>query len=250
MSDILPALFDSDSDGVHIKTWSFSRLAEFEKCKFRAKLLFIDKIREPERPLPPGKLEHANDRGTRVHEAAELFVQSPQGVELLPELAEFREEFEALRALYSEGKVGLEGEWGYDEGWQPVGWMSSDVWARVKLDALVMLEPDHAVVIDYKTGRKHGNEIKHADQMALYQLATFMRYPDVQKVTVELWYVDQNDMTRQVYTRDQGLRHLKNYNKRGLAMTTCEDFPPNPNDYSCRWCYLGPKGSGVCKAGR
>jgi RecB family exonuclease len=235
---------------VQIKTWSYSRLVEFEKCKFRAKLLYLDKIREPERPLPPGKTEQANDRGTRVHTAAELYVQSPQPIELLSELAAFAEEFEQLRTLYQEGKVSLEGEWGYNEGWQPVAWFSDDVWARVKLDALVMLEPDHAVVIDYKTGKKDGNEVKHADQMSLYQLSTFMRYPELEKVTVELWYLDQDALTRQVYTREQGMRHLKNFNKRGLAMTTCTDFPANPNSYTCKWCRLGPRGSGVCKVGK
>jgi hypothetical protein len=42
---------------------SFSRLQNFEKCKYLAKLMYIDRIPEPERPLPPGKTEHANDRG-------------------------------------------------------------------------------------------------------------------------------------------------------------------------------------------
>ena len=56
-----------------IKAWSYSRLADFEQCKLRAKLKYIDRIPEPARPLPPGKTEHANDRGTRIHDAGERF---------------------------------------------------------------------------------------------------------------------------------------------------------------------------------
>ena len=58
-------------------------MTTFEQCKFRAKLQYVDKIPEPERPLPPGKTEHANDRGTRIHDAAENFVN--RDINLIPE---------------------------------------------------------------------------------------------------------------------------------------------------------------------
>lgn len=230
-----------------IKAWSFSRLSEFEKCKLRAKLLFIDKLEEPKRPLPPGKTEYANDRGTRVHTAAEAFVRG--GIELIEELHKFRPEFEKLREQYAQGLVSLEEEWAFNDAWQPTGWFSADCWARIKCDATVLAEDRHLVVIDHKTGKKTGNEIKHAEQMALYQLAAFLRNPEIEKVTVELWYLDQDDLSRSVYTREQGMRHLKRFNERGLAMTTEEDFQPNPNPYTCRFCMFGPKGSGVCTVG-
>jgi len=73
-----------------IKTVSFSRLTDFEKCKHLAKLKYVDRIPEPARPLPAGKTEHANDRGTRIHEAAEHYVRG--GIELVKELASFRED--------------------------------------------------------------------------------------------------------------------------------------------------------------
>ena len=47
-----------------ISSWSFSKLGDFESCRLKAKLKHLDNIPEPERPLPPGKTEHANDRGT------------------------------------------------------------------------------------------------------------------------------------------------------------------------------------------
>lgn len=232
-----------------IKTWSYSRLSIFEQCKLRAKLAYIDRIPEPERPLPPGKTEHANDRGTRVHEAAELFVKNENRIELLPELRHFAPEYEKLRALYKEGKVSLEGEWAVDKYWTPVAWNAPDAWARMKLDAFVRLTPSHAVVIDFKTGRRFGNEVKHAEQGQLYQLAAFVRYPDIEKIDVEFWYTDQNELTRTSFTRSQGLRFLPAYERRGLAVTETTDFPANPNAFSCKWCPYGPKGTGHCSKG-
>ena len=230
-----------------IDAWSYSRLTVFEECKLRAKLANIDKIPEPERPLPAGKTEHANDRGTRVHTGAELFVSG--NVELLPELQHFREEFQQLKELYREGKVSLEGEWAVDADWNPTAWRSTDTWGRIKLDAFVRLTPTHGVVIDFKTGRKFGNEIKHAEQCQLYQLAAFMRYPELEQIDVELWYTDQNELTHMRYTRTQGLRFLENFNRRAILLTTETEFKPNPNAFSCRWCPYGPRGTGHCSVG-
>lgn len=230
-----------------IAAWSYSRISVFEQCKLRAKLAYVDRIPEPPRPLPPGKTEHANDRGTRIHEAAEMFIKG--GVELLPELNSFKAEFLRLRDLYKQGKVALEGEWAVDREWTPTSWKSSDAWARVKLDAFVRLSKKHAVVIDYKTGKRFGNEIKHAEQGQLYQLAAFLKYPKLDTIDVELWYTDQNELSHMQYTREQGLRFFRNFDNRGKTMTSEQLFPANPNIFSCRWCPYGPKGTGHCTKG-
>lgn len=241
---------DLSPDMKKINAWSHSRVVVFEQCKFHAKLQFVDRIPEPERPLKPGQTEHANDRGTRVHEAAEKYVIG--GVELVPELEKFAPEFTRLRELKAEGKASLEGEWAYDKNWGSVAWMSSDVWCRIKCDVVVFLTEETAVVIDYKTGKRFGNEVKHSEQMQLYQLGVFLRYPKIQRVTVELWYLDLDELNSMEYRRDQGLRYADSFARRGNAMTTCEDFVPNPNAYSCRWCPYKPVergGTGHCSVG-
>lgn len=233
-----------------IKTGSHSRLVVFEQCRYRAKLSYVDRIPEPERPLPPGKTEHANDRGTRIHEAAEAYVKG--GVELIDELEAFAPEMGRMRDLHKEGKVSLEGEWAFNRKWEPVAWMSYDVWIRIKCDAVVFMDPSYAVVVDYKSGKRWGNEIKHAEQMQMYQLAAFLRYPDLKKITVELWYTDQDELHSTEYRRDQGLRFVTGIEKRMESLTTEEDFPPNPNAYTCRWCPYKPEdkgGTGHCSVG-
>lgn len=229
-----------------ITSWSHHRIVHFEQCKKRAKYMFVDKIPEPDTPLREGQTETPSNRGQRIHKEAELYVKN--GGDLPAELSNFRLEFETLRELYLEGKCSVEGQWAFNDGWQPTGNFDKDTWIRMILDARVQLDTTHAVVIDYKTGKKSGNEVKHADQMSLFQLGTFMRYPELETVTVELWYLDQDDLTRQVYTRAQGLRHLKAWNRRGIAITTCEDFKPNANKYTCQWCRFGRKnGNGMCE---
>jgi hypothetical protein len=130
--------------------------------------------------------------------------------------------------------------------------MSSDVWCRIKCDAVAFLSDTEAVVVDYKSGKRYGNEIKHSEQMKLYQLGAFLRYPKLETVTVELWYTDLDELHDQTFRRDQGLRFAEGFARRGEAMTTCEDFPPNPNVFSCKWCPYKPVekgGTGHCSVG-
>lgn len=231
--------------------WSYSRLSVFEACKRRFQIQYVEKVPEPPRPLPPGKTEHANDRGTRVHEGAERFVKG--GIELLPELKKFEPELLAARDLFAAGSASVEGDWAFTRDWQPTAWHSADVWCRVKCDLVVELDSGQScVVVDYKTGKRFGNEMKHAEQTQLYVLATLLKKPNARKVTAELWYTDLDELSSMTYTREQGLRLMKNFERRGELLTACEDFPPNPNQFSCRFCPYKPKekgGTGHCSVG-
>lgn len=230
-----------------ITSWSHSKLGDFEKCKFLCWLKHDQRIPEPERPLPPGKTEHANDRGTRVHDNCEMYV-SGQSDELAPEAEKFfGPQIDFLRVLHAEGRVSLEGEWGMDRDWEVAPWKSA--WLRLKLDAIVHWDATHATVIDYKTGRKFGNEVKHAEQMQLYALTSFLRYPKLEVVEVELWYLDQDEVTKMRMTRDMALRFKPGFTRRGNAITTCTDWPANPSKFVCKWCQYGPWNGGQCQVG-
>lgn len=237
-----------------IEAWSFSRLKKYEQCPYAAYLEYIEKIPEPERPeLEDGK-EYPNDRGSRVHDEAELYVRG-QG-ELPIEAATFAKELEFLRKHYAEDSKRLELEqmWLFNKGWRPLSDRARKPWLRVKLDVLFWISEVEVVSIDYKTGKRFNNEIKHAEQLQLYQLATLMRYPQVQTVHTELWYFDIDHIESMSFTRSQGERFLKGYNDRALHMTTAEVFPARPSNHACFFCpyktgkigKLGPMGTGHC----
>ena len=232
---------------IPITQWSISKFKTFDQCKLRAQLQYGQKIPEPERPLPPGKTEHANDRGTRIHTASELYVQG-KGT-FPPEMEKFRKELESLRTLFGRGMVSLEGEWAMTSSWEPTAWSGKDAWLRLKLDAIAFLSDEEAVVIDYKTGKKFGNEIAHAEQVQLYQLVAFLRYPKLEFVHTELWYPDADALTQNSFTRQQGLRFKEGFARKGRNITSCTEFPPSPNVFSCRYCPYGSWGTGHCTRG-
>lgn len=236
---------------IPIKQWSASKLKTFSQCKLRAQLQYGQKIPEPERPLPPGKTEHANDRGSRIHLDAENFVQGVKGSVITSELEKFRPELESLRQLYADGKVSVEGDWAYAKDWTPVGWRDADAWLRAKLDVIVHLSEQEAVIIDYKSGSKFGNEVGHMQQMQIYQLISFLRFPKLEHITVELWYVDQKDeaITQASFTRAQGMKLKHSIERQAHALTDCMVFPASPNIFSCKYCPYGPRGTGHCERG-
>lgn len=235
-----------------LKSWSHSRLTEFEKCKFKVFLKNVQHIPEPDRPLPPGKTEHANDRGSRVHDECERFVNGTS--DYLPPEADkhFGMHLFLLRHLHAAKQVSLEGEWGMDRGWCPTDWATA--WHRCKLDAIVFDQPKgarSAIVVDYKTGKRWGNEVKHGEQMQLYLLNSFLRFPDLEEVRTELWYLDLGETAVQSMTRAQALRFKSNFDRRGHAVTNETEFKPNPNKFSCKWCpyHSHEGGTGHCVVG-
>lgn len=214
-------------DGIMINSWSYSSLILYEKCAYAAKLKHVDRIPEPQNKF--------SERGTKVHAAAEAFVKSETPT-LVEDLLPFKIELERVRELYNTGAVMVEEEWAHDSKWNIAGWRTPDAWCRLKLDFYVRLNETTGLVVDLKTGKKFGNEIKHAEQGQLYAAATFLRYPDLQRVITEFWYLDQDDLTQVVYTPQQAGRMLAGFDKRARRMTSSKEFRPNPSIFTCKWC--------------
>ena len=223
-----------------IPAWSHSTLKTYESCPYR---IYISKVKRISEDYGP-----AAKRGSEIHEQAEHYVQGTLG-DMPDTLKKFTTQFEHLRNLYVDGKVELEGEWGFTIEWEPCHWMAKDVWARVKLDALVHEDETSARVIDYKTGKQFGNEIAHSQQALIYAIGTFFMFPDLEIVNTELWYLDHGTTMEQTYTRDEAMIFMPKLHERAVAMTTATKFPPNPSNYNCRWCSFGKGPEPHCEWG-
>lgn len=218
-----------------ISSWSFSFAQVFRECKYRAKLQKLDKV-------PDLQPKTAADRGTAIHQEAEDYVvgKAPSTTNL----RHFTTDLTALQRHHAEGRVVCEQEWGFDRDWNVAPWKSA--WLRLKCDAVCHLDATHAAVIDYKTGKRFGNELKHAEQLQLYALTSLIRFPEVQKVTCELWYFDQNELASFDMKRSQLTKYLRQFDRIGREITEETEFKPNPNVHSCRYCPYGPAKQGDC----
>lgn len=225
-----------------VRAWSYSTLSVFDECAYRVYIQKVKKIPEPQ--------GDAAARGEIVHKAAEDYV-SGKVAELIPELKNHSDRLLELRELFKAGKVEQEGEWAFTIDWTKTDWMAGDCWARIKLDAYVKESDTSCRVIDFKTGKKFGNEIKHAQQGLLYAIAAFMRDPEMQAASVEFWYTDLNpkESTKKFYTREQALMFMPGFHNRGVKMTTEKDFNPNPSKMNCKWCHFKKGETPECRYG-
>jgi hypothetical protein len=219
-----------------IKAWSPSALKTFENCRYRIYLAKVLKFEEPKHP--------AMERGVEYHTACEQYVDGtisefPKEMIRSPKLRFFQDDFNDLRDLYAEARVELEGEWAFDTDWVPLDWRHPNAWGRMKLDALRWEDEVSATVIDYKTGRKFGNEMAHADQGMQYVVGAFMRIPHLEHLTVSFWYLDQGEKSfPQRYSRSQAAMFLPRITERAVLLTSAQsdDFYPNPSIYNCKKC--------------
>ncbi|MGR5253609.1 PD-(D/E)XK nuclease family protein [Vibrio astriarenae] len=229
-----PAIPAEPEDLGLIATWSFSTLKNYESCPLMVKYAKVDKIPQPE--------SEAANRGSAIHDECELFVRGQVDEikgDKKTKLQSFADDFDELRRLFAEGKVQCEENWGIRFDWSPCEWSDDELWGRGKLDAFVTETDTCCRIIDYKTGRKFGNELKHGDQGLSYALHAMHRYPDLDVFTVEFWYLDQGEKMVRQFKRKQLALLLARYHKRAVQMTTEVKFAPKSNPNSCRFCSYG-----------
>jgi len=217
-----------------INSWSISRLDVYESCPYRAYLEYVEKMPKP----PPSE---ALAKGIRIHDAAEAYVTGKAG--LIPELQKF--DLPYLKNLYDSDKTAciVESAWAFDKLWQHTTWNSPTAWGRLKLD-FGYVEGSHMLLIDYKTGKKY--PAKHIPQGQLYSVVSFLRYPLLETVHVEFWYIDRGDKLEKDYTRMQAMMLKDDFDLRAQTMTTATIFLPRSSAYACNFCPYGEKGTKYC----
>lgn len=221
-----------------LKTWSFSRLMQYENCPYSVYLKSVEKA-----PDPSGE---AAERGSLIHEHIEEYIQNMHddllGIQLPKpmkkvDLAPVEPLVERLRKGWIADKVKVEEDWGFDRQWSPTGWTAEDVWARMKLDAIDFETETSAVAYDWKSGRKFGNELKHNQQGMAYAIGAFMRYPKLEFVETQFVYVDVKEPPlKNQYTRERAMLLKPMFDRRANEMTTATTFPAKPSIYACKWC--------------
>lgn len=233
-----------------VPTWSFSGLKSYETCAYMTKLHKVDG-----EPQIQGE---GAARGNVIHDALEAFVRGD--VDDLPKdsklkIDRFETEIMELRGSFPDGHIQLEEKWAIRDDWSPTTWDDPEHWGKAALDVFIRQSETSAKIVDYKTGRKFGNEMKHGDQGLCYALHVFHRFPEVDFIEVEFWYLDQGEKMCRSFGRRQLAAILPRYHRRAEKMTTETKFIAKPNGESCRFCPYGSNknkqgihyGTAVCK---
>ena len=223
-----------------ITAWSISRLFDFEACAYRAYLKLIKKAPQPELPE-----DHPLVRGRNVHAEVENYIAG-QG-DFPSTGKKLKDEIDYCRDQYASNVASVEERWGFNRDWDTTDWFSEDIWCRMATDCHVVLAPDESVIYDWKTGKSFGNEVKYMQQMQLYAVGAFMRFPDLKYVDVKLGFLDDGKLRTKSFERGEKINKLvTKFTERANRMTECVDFRPSPNVMNCKFCPFGKNGTNVC----
>lgn len=217
-----------------VTSWSWSRYKAHKDCPAAFKYDSIDR-------LPRTMTSPAMDRGDAIHKKAEAYTKDE--TKLMPlELNRFEKQFKELKRL----KPIVETGWSFRRDWSYTGrkeWFGPDVWLRVKTDVTVLYADATAEVIDHKTGRVYED---NADQVGLFALSGFMRYPQLKHITTRLWYLDTGDELIEEYDVAQVPMLKQVWERRIRPMFADRRFPPRPS-WRCRNCSFSKGNGGPCQ---
>lgn len=217
----------------HFTSWSYTVLDTYRQCPLRAKLRYIDKI-----PDPGNKF---SQRGNEIHDQLEKVVK--EGAPVPKEAEHFAP---LLHALAEQNPV-CEKMFAFNDQWKPCE--RKDAWLYVKQDLMVVQPGEFLLTVDYKTGRKDGNEAKHVAQKIIYSIAGWILHPGLPEYIAEMWYIDQKDITSRVFTEDVLEAARARLDGEVTKMFDERYFRPRPSVMVCKWCPYGPRGSGHCPVG-
>ena len=210
--------------------WGFSKLDVFRACKAKFKYQFIDKLPQGSSP--------AMERGGKMHENIEMYLNG-WTKELLPDVSEWREAFDALKTKDFKGEQSI----GINERWQLLpDWFGKTTWLRVKMDAYYV-EGEKMTVIDFKSGQYR---IPSQDQIELYAVAGLSINPEIQEVDAEFWFLDADEVFKRNYKRDELLALRKKYEIASSPMYVEQAWVPEPSR-ECRYCPYSKTKGGRCK---
>lgn len=213
----------------------------YRECPYSVYLKYIK--RAPEAPQDP-KYDAKRKRGIKVHDDAQAIINdgAPISAELEP-FAEIIEDYIELGAV-------AEGDEFFDRQWNllpPTTTWKDPHWLNVKKDVRIAVPGELCLVADWKTGKKHGNELSHFEQMKLYAVTEFVRDPGYPEYAVELQYIDQLDTWSHSFKPHELERHLAHFEKDVEVMFNDTLWRPKPNIFNCRYCPFNMKGgTGSC----
>ena len=223
--------------------WSWSMLQVYRNCHYEARLKYLEHS-----PEPPRDSDDRRDRGSARHKMAEDFVLADDAP-FPEELVKFEGPLTDARNVRRDklGDVHIERKMFFDQNWQPC--QEEGRWLIVIPDLSITVPKQFDLTVDYKTGKRYGNELKHYGQCELYSIAAWIEHPEFPEQEAELWYLDQKEIWPITYTVAQLSKAQVRLDKEVHLMMADKVHRPNPSKATCKYCPFSPRGTGACPVG-
>lgn len=208
--------------------WSYSRLSTAERC---LKMLRHHALLKDVTFKPSPAMDRGNDLHDRLKLAALRYYEhkmesnDPKTVHVMPIIKNFC-------SLYP--SVYVEQQMAFTENLVLCDWFDKKTWLRAIFD-IAGISGDVAAILDWKTGQVRYER----DQLKLFALVAFMRWPEVRTTHTSMVFIDHKESTPVVtFTRQKDYDSLlQEFGERSEVLQIAErngDWPATPGDW-CGW---------------
>ena len=214
--------------------WSYSQLNDFESCpkKFQSKYILKEWPKEDDSP-------HLV-KGRRIHEAMEKLVERVQeclgGGFDRAIYGEVHHMIPLIQKLVSSGgRIETEVQQSLTEQLHPTGWFDKNTWVRGIFDLIIWFD-DHALVIDWKTGKPWPDN----GQLALFAAFAMAMESDIKYVDTAYVYIDHKGKAeKKRYTREDFDALWQDFGDRSELIQIANEsgnWEVKPSKMACKYC--------------
>jgi CRISPR/Cas system-associated exonuclease Cas4 (RecB family) len=204
-------------------TWSYSSLKEYITCPKQYQEVKVLKNYQKE-------MTEQILYGNQVHKALENYIKD--GEPLAQNYQRFAPLMDTLKEIPGEFHPELRMALNFDR--KACKWSDPECWVRGIVDFLV-IDGEHAFIVDYKTGSNKYPDVK---QLRLMALMVMEHFPEVNKVKAGLMFVMHNSFITEEYTREESEKLWNSFipDLERLKLSYEKDiWHATPNNL-CGWC--------------
>lgn len=208
--------------------WSYSRLNKYRQCPLKS--YWMDyapkqaKVVEPPNPI----FEKGKEWHTYMENAIKRGDQLPEFLQQTKPLVD---------AIRSFPEVYVEQQLAFTEDLKETSWFGKDVWCRVIWDVAALNHDRSAMIVgDHKTGKPRPD----SDQLELFAASAFRRFPSVQEVRTQYYFLEHKKYSSQVFHRKSEDHIWQKFGEEASLIATSKetgDWPARPGKH-CDWCHV------------
>jgi len=206
-------------------------LSTYEECPKQFWYSYIEKLPGFRPPSP------AADRGTEIHGKAEEYLLGK--IQLYPhELQKVAAHAMGLKARHAKPEQRL----AVKEDWSPTDYYDKDAYFRAIVD--ILYPEDRTIhVQDWKTGQIYDS---HPVQLEQYVAVVAAHYPDAERYTTRLVYIDQGLVSKPRTIESGMIKGIRIMLDGRIKNAEADTIYPVRSGSHCKWCDYSSRHGGPC----
>lgn len=197
--------------------YSFSKLSLHEQCNRKFKYRYIDKVKPQKQDMT------ALLKGGAVHSLLENY-PNPSTHKLAPKYKHIFDDF--LQTKLGQDYLNIpsirEFAFGLTKDFEPTEYKSKDAIFRGYVD-YICTKDNVLHLIDWKTGRLKEQKWQSYDQLMMYAIYFFQRYPNIDQIKISYVYVEHAEAENDLLLERKYLRTYKD-SLAGMIISTEQDI--------------------------